>query len=144
MLHLVLEYGQMAKKGIHIIEEFIKISKADYHIHTNYSDGKPTPLEVLEYVENETDLAVIAITDHDTLGGVLEARELMKKKSYRFELIIGEEVTAKEGHIIGLFLKEKVEPGLSAKETVKKIKEQNGLAIADHPFEKTSWTNDHR
>lgn len=129
------------KHGIHKIEEFKHLGKADYHIHTNYSDGKPTPQEVLDYVENSTDLDVIAISDHDTLDGVLEAKELMKGKNYRFELIIGEEITAKEGHIVGLYLKEVIPAGLSAKDTVKAIKSQGGIAIAAHPFERTNWNN---
>src|SRR4030042_2383291 len=132
------------KHGIHKIEDLQHLGKADYHIHTRYSDGKPTPQEVLDYVENHTDLAVIAITDHDTLEGALGAQKLMKGKNYRFELIIGEEMTSKDGHIIGLFLKERVEPGLSAEETVAAIKKQGGIVIAAHPFERTDWNNQTR
>lgn len=131
----------MAKKGLRKIEELQGLGKADYHIHTNYSDGRPTVREVLEYVQNNTDLDVIAICDHDTLEGALEAKELMKEKKYRFELIIGEEITTKEGHIVGLFLKEEIPAGLSAKDTIEAIKSQGGIAIAAHPFERTSWNN---
>ena len=81
------------------------LGKADLHIHSNCSDGKPSIEEILEYVEHKTDLDVIAITDHDTIDGALLAQELMKRKKYRFEVIIGEEISTKRGHIIGLFLK---------------------------------------
>jgi hypothetical protein len=134
----------MQKIGIKKIEDFQALGKADYHIHTNYSDGKPTPREVLDYVENHTDLDVIAISDHDTLEGALEARKLMKQKKYRFELIIGEEVTSREGHIVGLFLKKAVPAGLSAQETVREIKKQGGVVIAAHPFVKNDWNNAER
>jgi len=134
----------MAKKGLKKIEELQGLGKADYHIHTNYSDGRPTVQEVLDYAQNHTDLDVIAIADHDTMGGAFEAQELMQKGSYRFELILAEEITAKEGHILGLFLKEEIPAGLSALDTIKAIKSQGGLAIAVHPFERPSWNNAER
>ena len=129
------------KHGVHKIEDFQHLGKADYHIHTNYSDGKPTVQEVLDYVQNHTDLDVIAISDHDTLDSALEAKKLVSEGNYRFELIIGEEITAKEGHIVGLFLKEVIPAGLSALDTIRAIKSQGGLAIAAHPFEQTSLNN---
>lgn len=42
--------------------------KADLHIHTTFSDGVWTPREVAEAAA-ERGLEVIAITDHDALGG---------------------------------------------------------------------------
>ena len=47
--------------------------KADLHIHTTASDGKLSPSEVIEHAL-KTDLDVIAISDHDTIAGVAEAR----------------------------------------------------------------------
>lgn len=134
----------MNKKGIHKIEDFSGLGKADVHIHTNYSDAKPTVLQVLEYVENRTNLDVIAIADHDTMDGYFEARELMEAKKYSFELISAEEITSLQGHILGLFLKEPIKPGLSAEDTVREIHHQKGLAVACHPFEKNRWNNQER
>ena len=105
----------MAKHGLKKIEDFRHLGKADLHIHSNFSDGKPSVQEILDYTQNYTDLNIIAITDHDTIAGALEAHKLMLQKYYRFELIIGEEVTAEEGHILGLFLTEAIEPGLTAR-----------------------------
>ena len=39
------------------------------------------------------------------------------------------------GEIIGLFLKERIEPGLSPEETVRQIREQEGLALLPHGFD---------
>ena len=39
-------------------------SKADIHIHSSHSDGLSSIPEIMEYVQNCTDLKVIAITDH--------------------------------------------------------------------------------
>ena len=131
------------REGIKKIEDIAHLGKADLHIHSNHSDGRPSILEILNYVEEKTDLSVIAITDHNTIDGALEAKEILKQKEYRFEVITGEEVSSQEGHILGLFLKEKIPAGLHAHEVLKKIKEQGGITIAAHPFQSTSIRNPH-
>ena len=42
--------------------------KADLHVHTTYSDGTCTPAEVVN-MACDRGVAVLAITDHDTLAG---------------------------------------------------------------------------
>lgn len=125
-----MKYHQIKK----IEEKVAELGKADLHIHSNFSDAKPSVEEILDYVQNKTDLDVIAISDHDTIKGALLAQELMKKKKYRFQLIIGEEVSTQEGHVIGLFLKNQIKKGLPAHEVIKKIKNQGGLALMAHPL----------
>lgn len=125
----------MSKHGVHKIEDIAHLSKADLHIHSKYSDGRPTVAEILDYVENKTDLDAIAITDHDTMDGYFEAKKLMAEKEYRFCLIPGEEVTSKEGHILALFIKEPIEGGMPAHKVLINIKSQDGIAIAAHPFQ---------
>ena len=110
---------------------------ADLHMHTTYSDGRPTVRALLDHVARRVDLQVIAITDHDTIEGAMEARALQSR--YPFELIVGEEVSSREGHILALYIERCVPPGMSAMETIAAIHEQDGLAIAAHPFI-TTWT----
>ncbi len=113
------------------------LNKADLHIHTTFSDGLMTPEAVVEYVARETDLRVIAITDHDTIEGALAARRYQRRHQREFghvEIIIGAEITSREGDIVGLYLTDDVPAGMSAAETVKAIHAQGGLAIAVHPF----------
>ena len=107
-------------------------SKADIHIHSNHSDGLGSIPEIMEYVQNHTDLKVIAITDHNTLEGARFARSLAEL--YDFEVVVGEEVSSKQGHVIGLFLEEEVRAGMSAADTVRAIEEQGGIAVIAHPF----------
>lgn len=107
-------------------------SKADIHIHSDHSDGTASIPRIMEYVQNETDLSVIAITDHNTIEGALFAQSLAEL--YDFDVIVGEEVTSREGHIIGLYLTEHVPAGMSARDTVSAIEAQGGLAIVAHPF----------
>lgn len=107
-------------------------SKADIHIHSNHSDGTASIPQIMEYVQNRTDLSVIAITDHNTIEGALFAKSL--SELYDFDVIVGEEVTSKEGHILGLYLTEQVPAGMSARDTVRAIEAQGGIAIVAHPF----------
>lgn len=50
-------------------------------------------------------------------------------------IIVGEEVTTREGEIIGLFLEEKIPTGLSPEEVVSRIREQGGLVLLPHGFD---------
>lgn len=107
-------------------------SKADLHIHSDHSDGLASIPEILEYVQLHTDLSVVAITDHNTVEGALLARSLAK--DYDFEVVIGSEVSSRDGHILGLFLSEDVAPGMSPADTISAIEAQGGVAIIAHPF----------
>lgn len=126
------------KKNKEAKKDLTKLSKADLHIHA-LNDGKATPEEIVDYVSSKTDLDIIAIADHDEIDAAYEARKIAKQKGYRFEVIIAEEVTAKEGHILALFIKERIKPGMSAKETIDEIHRQKGLAIAAHPLFQTKF-----
>lgn len=110
------------------------MGRADLHLHTTYSDGAPTVPELLDAVAARGDLAVIAVTDHDTIAGATLARDLAAGGRYPFEVVVGEEITSREGHIVGLFLDAPIAPGQSAAATVAAVHAQGGLAFAAHPF----------
>ncbi len=76
-------------------------------------------------------ITCVAVTEHDNIDGALHMKQIAP-----FKVIVAEEVRAREGEIIGLFLSEPVPPGLSAGETVARIKEQGGLVCAPHPFDR--------
>jgi len=78
-------------------------------------------------------LNIICITDHNSTEGAVIAKEYAKRFD-DIEVVVGEEISTKDGEIVGLWLTEHVEPRLSAEETVKKIREQGGIVIAPHPF----------
>ena len=91
---------------------------------------------VLAYAEEQTDLDVIAITEHDTLRAADEARDMHARGSYRFSLVTGEEVTTLDGHLLALFIDEPVASFRRIEETLAEIHGQGGIAIAPHPL---SW-----
>ena len=50
----------------------------DLHVHSKHSDGTNTPAELVE-LAIQSNLSVIALTDHDTVSGVPEIMELAKE-----------------------------------------------------------------
>jgi predicted metal-dependent phosphoesterase TrpH len=111
-----------------------KLGRADLHMHSTYSDGIGSIQQILHYVEHNTDLDVIALTDHDVVEGALQARDLWMKHTYRFDFIVGEEVSTREGHMLALFIEKRVPPDLSLERSIDLVHEQGGLAIVAHPL----------
>ncbi|MBA7597846.1 hypothetical protein ES703_04853 [subsurface metagenome] len=109
---------------------------ADIHIHSSIVDGMADVTQILEYVEENTDLDVIAITDHDRIEGSYQARELAAKRGYRFEVVTGMEVTTQEGHLLALYLESPAPSFEPLAETIEAIHSQGGLCIVPHPM---SW-----
>ena len=76
----------------------------DYHIHSIYSDGSDSPKEIIEKALAR-DMKVIALTDHDCIGGLEEARLEANKKKLVFvpgiELSVRYDTT-RQIHILGL------------------------------------------
>src|SRR4029077_524931 len=110
--------------------------RADLHTHTDASDGWPTPEQLVEHAAGLAGLDVVAVTDHDTIEGALRAA-CHAARFPRLHGVVGEEVSSRDGHIIGLFLDHRIKPGMSAAATVHAIHDQGGIAIAAHPFWRT-------
>jgi len=108
---------------------------ADLHLHTSWSHDCSIDVDdLLEHAEAQG-LGVIAVTDHNVLGGALEAVE--RARGRRLVVIPGEEVkTADQGEVIGLFLREEIPRGMSFGDTVAAIRAQGGLVYLPHPFDR--------
>ena len=111
-----------------------ELGRADMHLHTLYSDGTASVQAVLDHVERATDLDVVAITDHERIDGALRAREIHAAGSYSFELVVGEEITTRRGHLLALFIGERIPALRPLAETLERIHDQGGIAIAPHPM----------
>ena len=109
----------------------------DPHVHTTCSDGRHSPADVVDHACRVPGLDLIAITDHDCLEGALEAAAYAESRGLPLRVIPGEEVSSRDGHVVGLFLDALVAPGMSAEDTVRAIHEQGGLAVAVHPCRST-------
>lgn len=105
--------------------------KYDLHTHTIYSrDGAIKPADAIR-IAKKRGLDGIAITDHDTIRGGLEAKKL---KPGDLDIIVGTEIKTDRGDIIGLFLNEEIR-AREHMDVIDAIHRQGGVAIVPHPFD---------
>lgn len=110
--------------------------KVDLHVHTCYSSDSNVSLNSLLAEIKRKRLDGVAITDHDTVKGALETVKIVSSMTSEHQPIIipGIEVSTERGHIIGLNVTECIPKGLSVIETIERIHEAGGIAIAAHPL----------
>lgn len=105
--------------------------RADLHIHTYASpDCRMTAKEIVAACQ-KAGVNCLAVTDHNTIRGALDVHRMAS-----FPVIVGEEIRSTEGEIIGLFLDTPIPRGLSPEETISRIREQGGLVLVPHPFDR--------
>lgn len=134
----------------------------DFHTHTTFSDGKMTVPEIVD-LYGQRGFDVLTITDHlcdpkkllgrfcnltglvlppdeiDTYFEVIEKERQRAMKKYGMIVMTGIEfnkdaLTAKgSAHLLGIDLKEPINPSLDLKATIAAIHDQGGLAVASHP-----------
>src|SRR6187402_3477329 len=80
-------------------------ARADLHAHTTASDGEYTPSQLVAQARLAR-LCAVAVTDHDTLAGIEEARAAA---AGRLELVPGVEISTGfaggEVHLLGYFVR---------------------------------------
>jgi predicted metal-dependent phosphoesterase TrpH len=111
---------------------------ADLHIHTchdGWGDGNDTVAEIFDFVQEQTDLTLIALTDHDSTDAGRAGREVYPSKTYRFDFLPGTEVTTTSGHVLCYFPGEIVDvPSLrSLSWTTAFVHDRQGFCILAHP-----------
>lgn len=104
--------------------------KVDLHTHSTASPDGGISKDQYRHALQTGLLDVIAITDHNEISLAQELHAELGDV-----IIIGEEIMTTHGEIIGLYLSEKVAPGLSPAETIRSIKAQGGIVYIPHPFE---------
>ena len=107
--------------------------RADIHIHTLASDGVDDVLTILHRA-GALGLDVVAITDHDRVDAALAAREIARGLRMTVDVIVGEEVSTRSGHLLALGIEERIPPLRPLPETVARVHDLGGIAIAAHPL----------
>lgn len=110
--------------------------KIDLHVHTCYSPDAVTSLkEVVAYCKKRG-LDGVAVTDHDTIEGALKLA-----KTREIIVIPGIEVETLHGHLLALNVTTRIPSNLSSSETIERVHEAGGIAVAAHPtsFYKLGW-----
>jgi hypothetical protein len=112
---------------------------AELHCHSHHSrgvkvftEGMASPLQIVKYAK-QLGLDAIAVTDHHTVKGGVEALKYGKK--INITVIPGVELNTEAGHLIGLGVEEEIGNKLSLDESLEKIREQGGVTVAPHPFD---------
>ena len=102
----------------------------DLHVHTTASDGQYTPAQIIQKAA-EKNIKVIAITDHDTIGGLQEALQEGKKQGITVVPGIELNITFPTGefHLLGHGLKEPSKSLLYIVENVIKNRNDRNLQI---------------
>jgi predicted metal-dependent phosphoesterase TrpH len=107
--------------------------KVDLHTHSYGSPDGGLRLRDYHYFLSNGLLDYAAITDHDQIDTALKIQRELGPFAER--IIVGEEVTTTEGELIGLFLAQRIESGLSPLEAARAIHRQGGIVYVPHPFE---------
>jgi UDP-N-acetylglucosamine:LPS N-acetylglucosamine transferase len=141
----------------------------DFHIHTNYSDGRMALPEVVDFY-GRRGFDCICITDHvadprrllgkmgelvkltlpfgqlDEYFDRLERERQRAWKKYSLRVMTGIEFNKEgftkktSGHLLGLDLRAPIDPALSFVEIIAQIHGQGGLSVAAHPhLLKSEW-----
>jgi len=111
----------------------------ELHCHSFHSKGTKIPWESMSSPRDifrrakNLGLHGVALTDHRTTEGWEEAGKEANRLGMVF--IPGIELDTNEGHIIALGVSEDIKNNLGLEETIEKVHEQGGLAIAPHPFD---------
>ena len=121
--------------------------KFDMHTHTIYSKHWFFGIDALNYPKDMIKAAVragldgMAITDHNNVRGSLIGLKEAKSISKSFKIITGTEIRSAKGDILAYGIKENVKPMMSVEETVERIHDLGGIAVAAHPFSEFLFRN---
>jgi predicted metal-dependent phosphoesterase TrpH len=105
----------------------------DLHCHTAASFDSLARTATVVQAAARRGLTHLAITDHDTIEGALEAQGAAPAG---LTVIVGQEIRTTEGDLIGAFLREPIRRGLSPDEAIAAVREQGGLVGMPHPFDR--------
>jgi predicted metal-dependent phosphoesterase TrpH len=104
--------------------------KVELHCHTCYSkDSLMTPARLLA-VARRRRIHRLAVTDHNTIEGALEAQALDPAR-----FIVGLEIMTSQGELLAYFVKKSVPAGLSPEETINRLRAQEAIIGVSHPYD---------
>ncbi len=116
--------------------------RIDPHVHSNFSSDGVSKPEALIAAAKRAGLDGIALTDHNTCDGCRHLRDkgLLRTDGEAVEgflVIPGVEVSTQEGHLLclGVWLPNGLK-GIPAREAIQMVREQNGVAIPAHPYDR--------
>jgi predicted metal-dependent phosphoesterase TrpH len=110
----------------------MKTLNVEMHCHTYHSKDSLMSPEALLRACDRRGIDLVAVTDHNSIAGALEAARLDPAR-----VIVGEEILTTEGEILGYFMQEEIPSGLPPQEVVQRLKDQGAVISVSHPFDLT-------
>lgn len=114
-----------------VVRAGYRVLEGDFHVHTRLSDGALSPIDVV-LAARRAGLDVVALTEHNTVSAGLVARWASEVLGGPI-VIVGEEITTRDYHIIALGLEETIPGGLPINAALLAVRRQKGVSIAAHP-----------
>ena len=105
----------------------------DPHVHTLASDGVHE-VETMIQAAIAVGLDAVAIADHERLDAAVAGQAMAQYRGWPIEVIVAEEISTRGGHLLGLYLKHRIRPWYSLKDSIARVHEQGGLAVIAHPL----------
>ena len=81
-----------------------------------------------------SDLQVAVLTDHNRVDVAQELVARSRDEGIPIGLVVGEEITTRGGHLLGVGLTARVPAGLSLVDAVAAVHDQGGIAVVAHPL----------
>ena len=108
--------------------------RIDLHMHTTFSgDSRIRPKFLVDQLYTHPFVKGVAVTDHDTLDGYVQARRFAM--AYEDILIIpGIEVSTRQGHVTILGIQEKPAYLLPIEALIDFARERDGVIVIPHPY----------
>ena len=108
------------------------LGRADLHVHPVGNGSSLADPAAFLAALLAAGLDLVGLTDHDRINIALELAA--RGADAGLALVVGEEVTTREGHVVGLGLRALIAPGRGLGDTIAEIHAQGGLAIVTHPL----------
>jgi predicted metal-dependent phosphoesterase TrpH len=105
--------------------------RIEFHCHTIFSKDSLTPPQALVSACRRKGIDRVVVTDHNTIAGARAAQALDPER-----VIVGEEIMTTQGEILAAFVTEEIPKGLTAQETIRRLKDQGAFISVSHPFDR--------
>jgi predicted metal-dependent phosphoesterase TrpH len=112
----------------------LTISHADLHIHPSGNRYSATTAAAIYRALLASDLRLAVLADHNRVDVARELVARSRDEASAIRLLVGEEISAHGGHLVGIGLTAVVPRGLSFADSVAAVHDQGGLAVAAHPL----------
>lgn len=113
--------------------------RVEFHCHTIYSkDSLVEPRKLVETARRKG-IDRLIVTDHNCIGGALEAQQIAPEL-----VIVGEEILTTQGEFLAAFVREEIPAGLEPLEVIRLLKAQGAFISVSHPLDPLrGWKQEH-